>query len=106
MSANIGVALSLVTQPDSYTDPGLSERVRGAVQDSLLFPADDRPALAGGAPLPGAALQLAALLRIEPSELGHEETRLMLKWLDELAKSDQASVSRAPSTPASVHSRP
>jgi AcrR family transcriptional regulator len=86
MSANIGVALSLVTQPETYTDPSLSERVRDAVHDSLLVPADDRPASPGEAPLPGAALQLAALLRTESAKLGDEETQLMLKWLDDLAK--------------------
>jgi AcrR family transcriptional regulator len=86
MSANIGVALSLVTQPETYTDPGLSERVRDAVHDSLLVPADDRPASAGDAPLPGAALQLSVLLRTESTELGDEETQLMLKWLHKLAK--------------------
>ncbi|HWD04356.1 MAG TPA: TetR/AcrR family transcriptional regulator [Amycolatopsis sp.] len=86
MAANIGVALSLVSQPETYTDPELSARVRDAVQDSLLTPAPETEADADNVtPLPAAALQLAALLGTTDSGLGAEETQLLLKWLDELA---------------------
>jgi AcrR family transcriptional regulator len=94
MSANVGVALSLVTQPDTYTDPDLSRRVRDAVHAGLLLHPDDRPAEATGDragdttdDLVPAALQLAALLRNQPSVLGGPETALLVHWLDTLAAS-------------------
>ncbi|MCI2415896.1 TetR/AcrR family transcriptional regulator [Saccharopolyspora sp. K220] len=86
MSANIGVALSLVTQPDTYTDPGLSDRVRDALHDSLLVDTEH----SGSNKEPGvstAALQLLALLRTERSPLGEPETALLIHWLDELGRS-------------------
>ncbi|MEW2499839.1 TetR/AcrR family transcriptional regulator [Amycolatopsis sp. CA-161197] len=87
MSANIGVALNMVTQPQVYTDPELSRRVRDAVHDSLLTPENGtEEADSSTAPLPTAALQLAALLRTEDTTLGTEETQLLLKWLDGLAR--------------------
>ncbi|QRP49324.1 TetR/AcrR family transcriptional regulator [Amycolatopsis sp. FDAARGOS 1241] len=86
MSANIGVALNMVTQPGTYTDPELSTRVRDAVHDSVLTPAaaGEAGATAESAenPLPTTALQLAALLRTKDTTLGAEETHLLLKWLD------------------------
>jgi AcrR family transcriptional regulator len=85
MAANIGVALSLVSQPGTYTDPDLSTRVRDAIYDSLLTPVGKGAAKPADAPLPGAALQLAAVLRTEPTSLGEQETQLLLKWLDGLA---------------------
>jgi AcrR family transcriptional regulator len=86
MSANIGVALNLVTQPENYPDPELSRRVRDAVHAAVLVP--DGPAVhAGGdeASLVVAALQLAAIVRDRGSELGEPETALLLHWLDTLA---------------------
>jgi AcrR family transcriptional regulator len=86
MSANVGVALSLVTQPESYTDPGLSHRVRDSVHGSLLapeveaHPADDQDDLLA------ASLQLSALLRTRTTPLTEPETALMLQWLDDLAR--------------------
>ena len=96
MSANIGVALNLVTQPENYPDPELSRRVRDAVHTAVLVP--DR---AGAAQAVGddegslviAALQLAAVLRKRPTELGEPETALLLHWLDTLAGAE-----RQPST--------
>lgn len=89
MSANIGVALNLVTQPENYPDPQLSRRVRDAVHAAVLVP--DRAA--GGAAGPDeegslvvAALQLAAVLRHHrPTALAEPETALLLHWLDVLA---------------------
>jgi AcrR family transcriptional regulator len=88
MSANIGVALNLVTQPENYPDPELSRRVRDAVHAAVLVP--DRAG--GGAQRGGAdgslviaALQLAAVLRNRPTGLGEPETALLLHWLDALA---------------------
>jgi AcrR family transcriptional regulator len=85
MSANIGVALNLVTQPENYPDPDLSPRVRDAVHAAVLVP--DRttePAGGDGSPVV-AALQLAAILRDRETGLGEPETALLLHWLDTLA---------------------
>lgn len=87
MSANIGVALNLVTQPENYPDPQLSRRVRDAVHAAVLTPeraADDHGPDDRG-PLVVAALQLAAVLRDRPAELGEPETALLLHWLGTLA---------------------
>jgi AcrR family transcriptional regulator len=79
MSANIGVALSLVTQPQTYVDPDLSTRVRDALHATLLRSADRPAGTDGIAPV---ALQLAALLRDQPSSLGEPENALLVHWLD------------------------
>lgn len=85
MSANIGVSLNLVTQPEVYTDSGLSVRVRDAVHSTLLR---DHPATV---PTPGpnatsaAARQLRALLdSTEQDRLTAAETALLLQWLAKL----------------------
>lgn len=81
LSANIGVALSLLVHPGIYADPELSARVRDAVFAGCLVTAprgeqNDTARI---------ATQLAALLRREPSSaLGAEEQRLLLKWLGAL----------------------
>jgi AcrR family transcriptional regulator len=87
MSANIGVALNLVTQPENYPDPELSRRVRDAVHAAVLVPerAADAPTPGDRDPLVVAALQLSAVLRDRPAELGEPETALLLHWLDTLA---------------------
>lgn len=88
MSANIGVALNLVTQPENYPDPELSRQVRDAVHAAVLVPnrTDGRKAGRddeGSLVVP--ALQLAAILRDRRTELGEPETALLLHWLDSLA---------------------
>jgi AcrR family transcriptional regulator len=87
MSANVGVALNLVTQPENYPDPELSRRVRDAVHAAVLVPerAADAPTPGDRDPLVVAALQLSAVLRDRPAELGEPETALLLHWLDTLA---------------------
>jgi AcrR family transcriptional regulator len=87
MAANIGLALNLVTQPENYPDPDLSRRVRDAVHAAVLVPdrAADDSAPDGRGSLVIAALQLAAVLRSTPTELGEPETALLLHWLDTLA---------------------
>jgi AcrR family transcriptional regulator len=84
LSANVGVALSIVSQPDRYSDPALSHRVRDAVfaacldEQGLRHRADDHA-------LVRSALQLEAQLKQQPpSTLGAEETALLLKWLRDL----------------------
>jgi AcrR family transcriptional regulator len=86
MSANIGVALNLVTQPENYPDPELSRQVRDAVHAAVLVrDSGPRAGVDDGGSLVTAALQLAAILRKRPAELGEPETALLLHWLDTLA---------------------
>jgi AcrR family transcriptional regulator len=101
MSANIGVALSIVSQPDNYPGPELSTRVRDAVHAVVLTgervsatapstraPAKNREAIAI------AAAQLAALLRAsaaatdndnDDTTLTQPESALLQQWCTQLA---------------------
>lgn len=83
MSANIGVALSMVSQPGMYADPELSDRVRDAVHRAVLdlgaLPEPD-PADA----VPAAGRQLGALLHTHDVPLTGPEKALLLQWLDTL----------------------
>lgn len=84
MSANIGVALSLVTQPDTYTDEALPTRVRDAIFASVLTDAPTTPTSTAN-DLSGAALTLAAKLRSTPTEaLTGNEKALLQDWLTRL----------------------
>jgi AcrR family transcriptional regulator len=93
MSANVGVALSLVTQPERYRDPALSRSVRDAVHRELLTP----EAFAARAPAPAAspapvANQLAALVAADSeAPLSDAERRLLAEWLERLARPGQRS---------------
>ena len=83
MSANVGVALSLVTQPDVYVDPDLSSRVRDALHARLLVTDQPTPRASDVATT---ALQLSAQLRASPgSEVTSAELALLLEWLARLA---------------------
>jgi AcrR family transcriptional regulator len=82
MSANIGVALSLVSQPETYTDPGLSTRVRDAVHAELLVL--DAPATAPDG-VAATALQLGAQLRDDDERLTAAEHALLREWLRRLS---------------------
>jgi AcrR family transcriptional regulator len=92
MSANVGVALMLVTRPGTYTDPDLSRRVRDAVHADILIPAghgdttaDDHPDRDSPG---GAATRLGALLRQFPTTaLTEAETALLQEWLARLSDS-------------------
>ncbi len=83
MSANVGVALSLLTQPETYTDPGLSVRVRDAVHARLLVvdqPESTTPDVTA------TALQLSAQLRAAPDPgLTAAEQAVLHEWLSRLA---------------------
>lgn len=84
LSANVGVALSILAQPRRFCDPELPTRVRDAVFASCL---DEAAAAerAPGDPLALAALRLEAQLRQRPAgELRAEETALLLMWLRRL----------------------
>lgn len=88
MSANIGVALSLVSQPDIYVDPNLSTRVRDAVHAVLLTESSSRGRKRAGGPDMGtAAAHLGALVRnsADATALTGAETALLLQWLSLLA---------------------
>ncbi|MEV7098800.1 TetR/AcrR family transcriptional regulator [Amycolatopsis sp. NPDC051045] len=84
LSANVGVALSMLSQPARYGDPGLSHRVRDAVFAACFTPETTAGAAPGHA-MTVPALQLEAQLR-EPgaSPLEPEETALLLKWLNRI----------------------
>jgi AcrR family transcriptional regulator len=82
MAANVGVALSLITQPRTYSDPTLSRRVRDALFASVL---EDKPTTVD-ASVATTALQLSALLRANPSDvLTGAEAALLQQWLESLA---------------------
>ncbi|MEU8365184.1 TetR/AcrR family transcriptional regulator [Nonomuraea sp. NPDC048882] len=88
LASNVGVTLSLITQPVGERDMGLSDRVREAALAAVLQPAAGRPAH-GGAAVPatraGAALTLLALVDEDPSGLSAGEHALLRELLDRLA---------------------
>jgi AcrR family transcriptional regulator len=88
MSANVGVAISLITRPAIYTDPEVSTRVRDAVHAAILTPDPDgepKPE-PGGQQASTAAASLGALLRrTAPTELTAAETELLQEWLARLS---------------------
>ena len=82
MSANVGVALSLITQPDRYAHAELSQRVRDAVHRDLL--SDAAPARSAGVAV--VANQLAALIAAgDDVPLTAAERGLLAQWLSALA---------------------
>jgi AcrR family transcriptional regulator len=93
LAANVGIALSAITQPDLYDDPGLSARVREAIFAVVLAgPPPGRPA---GDPLAAAAVRLSAQLDLsDPAALAAEEKALLRRWLGRLSDAAEAPVSR------------
>ncbi|MET7596535.1 MULTISPECIES: TetR/AcrR family transcriptional regulator [unclassified Streptomyces] len=92
MSANVGVALMLVSRPATFDDHGISRRVRDAVHAAVFTP--DVMADAPGEPRPDApdvpatAARLGAVLRRTPHpSLTPAEGGLLTEWLDRLANS-------------------
>jgi len=82
LSANVGLAMNCITQPEAYGSPGLSEALRDAVFDDILTATAPRQA---DAPLVSAARQLAAHVEMDaPSSLIPEERDLLLVWLGRL----------------------
>jgi AcrR family transcriptional regulator len=91
MAANVGVTLSLVTQPKAYAHPALSHGVRDAVHravladDVLVEAATPQPALVTS------ANQVAALLEAgDDVPLTAAEVALMRQWLATLASGKAA----------------
>jgi hypothetical protein len=98
MSANIGVALSLVTQPRRYMDPDLSRRVRDAVHAALLVNTAPPTADAVHNAVGTSAAQLHAALEARsttPPQLTEPETALLRQWLATLAQAPPASAEDA-----------
>lgn len=105
MSANVGVALMLVSRPTTFDDTDLSRRVRDAVHAAVLTPeamygapAADRGATTGedggaGArdDAPPVAARLGALLRQSPpAVLTTAEAALLTEWLERLSNARDA----------------
>ncbi|MFC9845773.1 TetR/AcrR family transcriptional regulator [Streptomyces sp. NPDC060223] len=103
MSANVGVALMLVSRPATFTDQTVSRRVRDAVHAAVFTPdvLDSRttsgsstasaPDAASGpdaddARVPATAARLNALLRrATPPTLTPAESTLLTEWLNRLS---------------------
>ncbi|MDX2916996.1 MULTISPECIES: TetR/AcrR family transcriptional regulator [Streptomyces] len=89
MSANVGVALMLVSRPATFDDIGVSHRVRDALYATVLTPEPPREPSASvpaDAEVPTAAARLSALLRKERGAgLSTAEAALMKEWLDRVA---------------------
>src|SRR4051812_4650227 len=89
MSANSGVALSLISRPAFYPDPDFSRRVRDAVIGSITVPEDspagDSKASSGDTTAVMAAALGARLEEKSPDALTKEETALLRQWLRRLA---------------------
>ncbi|MGW6024145.1 TetR/AcrR family transcriptional regulator [Streptomyces sp. NPDC055099] len=94
MSANVGVALMLVSRPATFADPDLSHRVRDAVHAAVFTPEategrPETPRRAGQdeSQLPATAARLGATLAAEPPQaLTSAETALLTEWLDRLSR--------------------
>jgi AcrR family transcriptional regulator len=83
MSANSGIALALITRPEIYHDPHISERVRDAAFASILTADGDTPRTAG---LASAASTIASALRTgPPASLTPGERGLLAEWMIRLA---------------------
>jgi AcrR family transcriptional regulator len=89
LAANVGVTLSLITQPRDTVDLGLSERVREAALAGILAdphePHGDQ-ARRGALSRASAALALRALLDDDASGLSSGEAALLRELLDRLSR--------------------
>ncbi|WP_199854644.1 TetR/AcrR family transcriptional regulator [Streptomyces dioscori] len=91
MSANVGVALMLVSRPATFTDESVSRRVRDAVHATVFTPdvtgAAPQEAVEPSEPhVPSTAAHLNALLQqTPPPALTRAEGALLTEWLDRLS---------------------
>jgi AcrR family transcriptional regulator len=96
-TACTGVAISLISQPAIFRYPALSQQVRDAVLAQLVVqtvPADGRRDTSSTV-----ALQMAALIRANPTPLTRPEAALMLQWLDSITSAaDNPKPTRATTT--------
>jgi AcrR family transcriptional regulator len=88
MAGCTGVSLSLITQPDTFSSPTLSHRVRDAVLRELIVDADTRRG--DNHPLRSVALQLSTLLKTMPTPLTDAEVSMMHQWLGVVASTNRA----------------
>lgn len=86
MAACTGVALSLITQPQTFNHPALSHRVRDAVLSEMLV--DTGVPKRNDQTLKSVALQMATMIQTTPTPLTQPETAMMLQWLDTVAVSN------------------
>lgn len=87
MSANAGVALSLISRPALYPDAEFSTRVRDALVEAITTDAPGAEA-DGGRQVSSAAATLGAQLRAAPPKsFTHAENSLLHEWLTRLADS-------------------
>ncbi|AXB43119.1 TetR/AcrR family transcriptional regulator [Amycolatopsis albispora] len=82
MSANVGFALMVLSQPESF-DTANSARVRDAIHAAILT-RDPAPETGSGE-IAAAATRLAALLPSTSDSLSPAETALLREWLTRLA---------------------
>lgn len=82
MSANAGVALSLITRPAIYPDLEFSTRVRDSVFAAILT---DAPAESDDAVAVTATTLAAQLRKASPEKLTAAESALLQEWLERLA---------------------
>ncbi|GAA3737241.1 TetR/AcrR family transcriptional regulator [Streptomyces tremellae] len=91
MSANAGVALSLLYRPDINSDPAFSARVRDAVVAAVTAPAGPGAPRRAPEEAPATSIALAAQLRAAPpAVLTAAETSLLQEWLARLGRSGAA----------------
>jgi AcrR family transcriptional regulator len=82
LPANVGLALSLIAQPELFADAGLSHRMRDAVFGAVLT---EPVADAGADPVPAAALRLRSQLAVSgTTALEPVEAALLDRWLERL----------------------
>ncbi|MFI5841764.1 TetR/AcrR family transcriptional regulator [Catenuloplanes sp. NPDC051500] len=83
LPANVGLALSMIAQPELFADPDLSVRMREAVFGAVLT----EPATADPSePVPAAALRLRSQLAVSGTDaLEPAEITLLDRWLERLA---------------------
>lgn len=100
MSANVGVALMLVSRPATFTDGSVSRRVRDSVH-TMVFTSDVMTAPtatpdplapeADDSRLPATAARLNALLRQAPAPvLSPAEDALLTEWLNRLSNAPRS----------------
>lgn len=100
MSANVGVALMLVSRPATFTDGSVSRRVRDSVHTMVFTPdvmtaptaiPDPSAPEADDSRLPATAARLNALLRQAPAPvLSPAEDALLTEWLNRLSNAPRS----------------
>ncbi|MEV4036923.1 TetR/AcrR family transcriptional regulator [Streptomyces umbrinus] len=100
MSANVGVALMLVSRPATFTDGSVSRRVRDSVHTMVFTPdvmtaptapPDPLAPEADDSRLPATAARLNALLRQAPAPvLSPAEDALLTEWLNRLSNAPRS----------------